>query len=92
MSNTIQVALTMSDEMKLVMKDTVQQAMATYIPPLTTIEEEYLTPKEVAKALKITLPTVNSYSLKGLLKAYRLGRKVRYKKSELGLALTPFRL
>ncbi len=45
---------------------------------------ELITRKEASAILSISLPTLNTYSKLGYLKAYRLGTKqVRYKRSEV---------
>ena len=48
---------------------------------------KYLTRKEVAKILKISLVTLSDWNRKGILKPYRLGNLIRYKQSELDQAL-----
>jgi excisionase family DNA binding protein len=48
---------------------------------------EFLTRQETAQFLKITLPTLHAWTKTGKLTSYRLGTKVRYKKSEVILAL-----
>jgi excisionase family DNA binding protein len=50
--------------------------------------EEYLTRAEVAEILKISLPTVSEWSRSGILKPYRLGKLVRFKRSEVEDALS----
>lgn len=42
-----------------------------------------LTRQEVAKWLDISLPTLHAWTKNGILQAYRIGNKVRYKKSEV---------
>ena len=49
--------------------------------------EEYLTRKQVKKILQISYPTLNTWTEKGILKAYRIGGTKRYKKSELDRAM-----
>ncbi len=49
-------------------------------PPISTV---YLTREETANRLKVTLPTVWSYTKKGILKSYRIGNQVRYIESEV---------
>jgi excisionase family DNA binding protein len=49
--------------------------------------EEYLTRQELAGIFKVTLPTISDWSKKGILKPYRLGNLVRFKKSEVEQAL-----
>lgn len=45
--------------------------------------EKFLTRSEVARLLKITLPTLHDWTKKGLLKAYRIGNRIRYKEVEV---------
>ncbi len=46
-------------------------------------QPEYLTRKEVAKLLKVSLVTLTDWNKKGILKPYRLGNLIRYKLSEI---------
>ena len=48
---------------------------------------KYLTRGEVARFLKISLPTLYRYTKDGLLKSYRIGSKIRYKLEEVEEAL-----
>jgi len=48
---------------------------------------EYLTRKETAKLLKVSLVTLSDWNKKGILKPYRLGNLIRYKRTELEQAL-----
>lgn len=52
-----------------------------------TKQPEYLTRKEVAKILKVSLVTLSDWNKKGVLKPYRLGNLIRYKRVELDQAL-----
>ena len=45
--------------------------------------EPYLSRKEVAKMLKISLPTLNEWSKQGILQSYKKGNRVLYKTSEI---------
>jgi excisionase family DNA binding protein len=50
----------------------------------TTKEQSgYLSRKEVAKLLKITLPTLHDWTKLNYLKAYKMGTRVLYKESEV---------
>ena len=53
----------------------------------STKQPEYLTRKEVAKILKVSLVTLTDWNKKGVLKPYRLGNLIRYKSAELDQAL-----
>jgi excisionase family DNA binding protein len=46
-------------------------------------QPEYLTRKEVAKILKVSLVTLSDWNKKGVLKPYRLGNLIRYKTDEI---------
>ncbi|MCF1420319.1 helix-turn-helix domain-containing protein [Mangrovimonas futianensis] len=48
---------------------------------------EYLTRKEVAAILKVSLVTLSDWNSKGVLNPYRLGNLIRYKRSEIDEAL-----
>ena len=46
-------------------------------------DDVYLTRKEAGKYIKLSLPTLYTYTQKGLLVAHKVGRRVLYKKSDL---------
>jgi len=50
-------------------------------------QSEYLSRKEVAKLLKITLPTLHDWTKQGWLKAYKMGTRVLYKQDEIEASL-----
>tara|TARA_R110001592_G_C13170288_1_gene749766 strand:+ start:2550 stop:2846 length:297 start_codon:yes stop_codon:yes gene_type:complete len=50
-------------------------------------QPEYLTRKEVAIILKVSLVTLSDWNKKGVLKPYRLGNLIRYKRLEIDQAL-----
>ncbi|OKL40280.1 helix-turn-helix domain-containing protein [Pontibacter flavimaris] len=47
---------------------------------------EYLTRQEVAELFKVSLPTVHSWTNKGLIKSYKIANKTRFKRSEVEAA------
>ena len=51
-------------------------------------EKIYLTRKEAASKLNISLPTLSSHSKSGLIKSHRIGGRVVYKSAELNEALS----
>lgn len=53
----------------------------------TTPVDKYLTRVEVARLLKISLPTLHRYTKDGILKSYRIVGKVRYKLQDVENAL-----
>lgn len=50
--------------------------------------EGYATRVEVAKLLRVSLPTLNEYTKSNLVKAYRIGNRVLYKRKEVEAVLT----
>ncbi|MEO6303779.1 MAG: helix-turn-helix domain-containing protein, partial [Bacteroidia bacterium] len=50
-------------------------------------EDKLLSRKEIAKYLKISLPTLNDWTKKGLVSSYRIGSRILYKKSEVDLKI-----
>ncbi len=53
----------------------------------TPKQEEYLTRKELSKLFQVSLVTIHHWSKKGIIKPYRLGKLVRFKRSEVEQAL-----
>ncbi|TSJ40221.1 helix-turn-helix domain-containing protein [Mucilaginibacter corticis] len=62
------------------------------LPPKNELENSILTRQETAKLLSISLPTLHDYTKRGLIKAHRLGSKVRYKREDLEIALKHIRI
>jgi excisionase family DNA binding protein len=54
--------------------------LGTNTPPE---EIEYITRKETAQILGVSLVTLNSWAKSGTLQGYRIGSRVRYKKNEV---------
>ena len=52
-------------------------------PRVLNTSETYLTRLEVAHKLKVTRQTLSTWHKKGVLKAVRLGTRVRYKLSDI---------
>lgn len=51
--------------------------------------ELYITRQQVAEIFGVSLPTVHTWSNIGILKAYKIGNKTRYKKDEVLEACKP---
>ncbi len=56
-------------------------------PKKETPKSGYLSRKEVAHLLKITLPTLHDWTKLGWLKAYKIGTRVLYKPDEVQLSV-----
>lgn len=50
-------------------------------------KENFLTRHEVAKKLRISLPTLNEFTKNGRITGYRIGGRVLYKESEIEASL-----
>ncbi|WP_423148039.1 helix-turn-helix domain-containing protein [Rubrolithibacter danxiaensis] len=55
--------------------------------PVEVDNTNLLTRVETAQILQISLPTLNTYTKRGLIKSYRIGSKIRYKFAEIEEAL-----
>jgi excisionase family DNA binding protein len=54
---------------------------------VSPINETYLTRKEVAKRLLISLPTFDDYVKRKVIQAYKVGSRIRVKESDVEKAL-----
>jgi excisionase family DNA binding protein len=86
---SIQLLNVTPDELKEIIIQDVRTELKTITQSLQKKEpEEYLTRSELADIFKVTLPTISDWSKKGIIKPYRLGKLVRFKRSEVEEALT----
>jgi excisionase family DNA binding protein len=60
--------------------------LTTLLPLHPKGEQEYLTRRQTAKLLGVSLPTLGKWVKQGINKADRIGTRVRIKKSELDSA------
>ncbi len=68
---------------KKVLREVLEEKSNDFAKPVKSEDQEYLTRKEVAKLLKISLTTLNDWSKQGIVQAYRIGNRVLYKKKEI---------
>lgn len=80
------------DELKTDISDAVkkelQTLMAAWQQTQTPAAPKYLTRKETAQKLGVSLPTLNEWTKTGLVKGYRIASRVRYKEDEVTAAFT----
>ena len=62
------------------------EVIPEYIPK-PDFPKTYLTRKETAKLLQISLVTLNAWSKNGIIQSYRIGGRIRYKLTEIDEAL-----
>ena len=78
------------EELKENIINDVKQELSKLVANLSLNEktqEEYLTRKEVAKILKVSVVTLSDWEKKKILSPNRLGNLIRYKKSDIDNAL-----
>ena len=61
------------------------QHLSEYLRPIDP--PQYLTRKELSEVLKVSVVTLIDWDKKGIIKPYRLGNLVRYKRGEIEQAL-----
>ncbi len=87
--DTIQISNISIEEFKEIIKISVEQINANSLPiKYENRESKYATRKDVAKALHISLPTLNELTKSGILIGYRIQGRVLYKWDEVDQALT----
>jgi excisionase family DNA binding protein len=81
------------DELTKAISDTFVKCLKEYsviVKPGSEIV--YLSRKEAAVKLKVTLKTLMDYTMQGKVKGYRIGRRVLYKNHEIDEALKQIRV
>lgn len=78
------------ENLKIELSETIKKEFQAFFLEIHTQKEqtEYLTRKEAAKVLSISLPTLNEWTKDGKVIGYRISSRVRYKRAELETALT----
>ena len=76
------------DEFKELLVETVASRFkVSEVQSKVQSNQKYLSRVEVAKLLKISLPTLNEWSKSGHLQSYRIGNRVLYKADEIDESL-----
>lgn len=83
---TLQVENLSKEEFKELLQEAVKVEIEKNQPE-DPFGQEYLTRKQTAKMLGISLPTLHEWTMEGRIQAYRIGRLVRYKRSDVHAAL-----
>lgn len=87
MTNILQLENTNAHDFKNEIVKDVITAMKGFANTLQPDNEQLLTRDETAKMLSVSLVTLWDWTRKDIIPAYRIGNKVRYKKSEVSEAL-----
>lgn len=86
MQNIILTQLT-TEQLQSKITEAVTTAFFNMSAP-TPEEVEYITRKEAAQFLSVSLVTLNQWTKEGIIQGYRIGTRVRYKKNEVLNSLT----
>jgi excisionase family DNA binding protein len=75
-----------------IVREAVRNEIGAFIPPQAPAESaptapEYLTRKQTATRLAVSIVTISDWTKTGKLQGYRIGSRVRYKASEIDGAL-----
>jgi len=76
------------DDFFLRIEKIIETKLGNPVPTKTENQSEYITRKEVAELLKISLPTLHDWSKQGWLLSYKMGNRVLYKRSEVEASVT----
>jgi excisionase family DNA binding protein len=77
-----------TEELKSMIDDSVIQAYQRMKSWEEAKKESLLSRQEAASLIGVSLPTLSEYTKTGKVKGYRLGGRIKYKKSELLVAMT----
>ena len=90
MENTLLLSSIPIEQLKFELLESIKKELHTSLQALVPVKEstEYLTRKEAASLLSISLPTLNEWQKQGIVQGYRIASRVRYKRSELETSLT----
>ena len=85
MNNSVLITIPLN-EFEQIQKSWIREVLKEITPQQNNQQqkkEPYGTRKEVAKELRISLPTLNDFTKRGVLKAYRIGGRVLYRWEEI---------
>lgn len=70
-------------ELQKFISDTIREEMQKNATPPPPPETEFITRQETRQILGVSLPTLNDWTKRGVIIGYRIGTRIRYKKSEI---------
>ncbi|MCJ7447162.1 MAG: helix-turn-helix domain-containing protein [Bacteroidales bacterium] len=75
-------------ELRALIKEVLTETIRDKNPEVESKNDSVLKSRfEVVELLKISLPTLNNWTKKGILQSYRIGNRVLYKQNEVVQAL-----
>lgn len=76
------------EELSDLLRQIVREEIANLKPTEVHTPIKLYTRKEVSEMLGITLPTLHEWTKEGIIKAHRIGTRVRYKEEDVQKALS----
>jgi excisionase family DNA binding protein len=90
--NTIMLQEINIEELKNLLREVIEEKLKLDSNPKESKKGlAYLNRFEVAKILKISLPTLNNWSKAGTIQSYRIGNRILYKSDEIEQAVQTVR-
>jgi excisionase family DNA binding protein len=84
----MEIILTTKEDLRILFKELLEENKQKQINTSTKSKEEFLTKKQAASLLKVSLATIDNYRRNNLIPSHRIGNNVRFKKSELISSVT----
>ena len=79
---TIQIQNLSVTDLKQIISETMKEEVKHLLPEQPK-QTEYLTRKETANLLRVSLVTLHDWTRKGIIKGYRFNSRIRYKRHEV---------
>lgn len=81
------------DSLKAELSDTIRKEISSCLADFQPKQPDtdFITRKEAAVILGVSLPTLAKWTLNGIIPAYRISSRIRYKKSEVEDSLSKIR-
>jgi excisionase family DNA binding protein len=71
------------DQLQNLFSEAIRNELNKFQPPAPPDKEKYITRKETAQILGVSLVTIHSWTKTGLITGYRIGTRIRFKESEI---------
>ena len=71
------------NDLQEIIAQAVYEGIEKYKENIVIADEDFVGRREVAEIFKVSIVTVDTWRAKGILKEYRIGNKVLFKRSEV---------
>ena len=88
MSHEIYLNGLTTDQLSEMIRESVRDEMQNLKPPKPKLENKFLTRKETARKLKVSLVTLTDWVNRGRIKAHKIGGRVLFRESDVDDALS----